>query len=135
MMSLDAAKRDVCVVKRERTSSPLQALVLLNDPQFVEAARVLGEQALLRCGDNVDALVVDLFRVLTSRRPGEQERKVLRQLYQDQLAAFEANSEAAEQFLQTGDAPRDDSIEPGRLAAAAVLASALLNFDECVMRR
>jgi len=135
MMSLDAAKREVCMVKRERTSSPLQALVLLNDPQFVEAARVLGQRVVQQHGDDVDGLVVDLFRTLCSRRPNERERGVLKQLYLEQLAAFEANAEDAERFLQTGDAARDETIAPAKLAAAGVLASALLNFDECVMRR
>lgn len=135
MMSLDAAKRDVCMVKRERTSSPLQALVLLNDPQFVEAARVLGEHALKQYGADANGVIEYLFRTLTSRRPTEQEQDVLQRLYQEQLAEFEADPEAAVRFLQTGDAPRDESIDPARLAAVGVLTSALMNFDECVMRR
>ena len=135
MMSLDSSKRDVCVVKRERTSSASQALVLLNDPQFVEAARMLGQRMLKKHGDDVGAVVEEMFRVLTSHRPSAQEREILNKLYREQLSNFEQNPEQAEQFLKTGDAPRDESIPAARLAAAGVLASALMNFDEYVMKR
>jgi hypothetical protein len=135
LVSLDAAKRDVCAVRRERTTSPLQALVLLNGPQFVEAARVLGQRLLQQHGDNIDALVDELFRTLTSRRPSAAERAILKSLYSQQLVRFEVNVEAAQQFLQTGDALRDESLSVPKLAAAAVLVSAVMNYDECLMRR
>ena len=68
MMALDASKRDICVVKRERTSSPVQALVLLNDPQLVEASRVLAHQLVAWHGEDTGGIVVEAFRRLTSRR-------------------------------------------------------------------
>ncbi|MBT6484106.1 MAG: DUF1553 domain-containing protein [Planctomycetaceae bacterium] len=135
MMSLDAAKREVCVVKRERTASPLQALVLLNDPQFVEAARVLGQRMLQKHGDDIDAAAAEMFRVLTGRQPSPAERKILRKLYDEQLRDFQKDIAKAERLLKIGDAPRDASIATPRLAAAAVLASVLMNFDESVMKR
>ena len=135
MMSLDAAKRDVCVVKRERTTSPLQALVLLNDPQFVEAARVLGQRMLKKHGNDIDSAAAEMFRVLTSRQPLPAERKILRKLYDEQLRDFQKDVGKAERLLKVGDAPRDASIAAPRLAAAAVLASVLMNFDESVMKR
>jgi len=134
-MSLDAAKREVCVVKRERTASPLQALVLLNDPQFVEAARVLGQRMLKKHGTDIDSAAAEMFRVLTSRQPSPAERKILRKLYDEQLQDFQKDVAKAERLLKVGDAPRDSSIAAPRLAAAAVLASVLMNFDESVMKR
>ncbi|MDA1052697.1 MAG: DUF1553 domain-containing protein [Planctomycetota bacterium] len=135
MMTLDASKRDVCRVKRERTASPLQAFVLLNDPQFVEAARMLAARMLKQHGDDANAALVDMFRLLTSRRPRDAEQDVLRSLYDQQLMAFANDVEQASQYLKTGDAPLDDSLDVPRLAALAVVANTLLSFDECVMKR
>ncbi|MBQ18631.1 MAG: hypothetical protein CMJ65_16070 [Planctomycetaceae bacterium] len=135
MMTLDASKRDVCVVKRERTSSPLQACVLLNGPQFVEAARVFGQVLLKKHGDNLDALVTEMFRRLTSRRPSDREREILGRAFAEQLAYFTADPKRAEAFLKTGKAPVDKTLPAVRIAAAGMLANTLMNFDECLMKR
>jgi hypothetical protein len=135
MTTLDAPKRDVCTARRERTSSPLHALVLLNDPQLVEAARLVGQHLLQRHGDDVEGLVDEMFRLLTSRRPAARERELLVQLYRDQLRHFQQHTDQAEKFLATGDAPRDQQLAAANLAAAGVLATTLMNFDECVMKR
>ena len=135
MMALDASKRDVCRVKRERTSTPLQAFVMLNGPQFVEAARVLGEKLATKHSD-VDALIEELFRIATSRRPTSKEQAILRKLHAEQLAWFEADTSWAEKFLSTGDAPRlPGGAAPARAAAAGMVANALLNLDACVVKR
>ncbi len=135
MMTLDASKRDVCVVRRERTSSPLQAFVLLNGTQYVEAARVLGERLLRKHGEDVDALVVELFRVLVSRRPDAREMGVLRALFEEQLEYFSRHTDRALEYLKTGQAPFDPSIPPQRLAAAGVLAGAVMGYDESLVKR
>ncbi len=135
MMALDASKRDVCVVKRERTGSALQAFVLLNDPQFVEAARMLAQRALVKHGDKTEAIITEIFRRLTSRTPSQREMKVLTRLYEEQFAVFTKSPERAEQLLKTGDMPRDKNLPGPRIAAFAVLASTLMNYDECVMKR
>jgi hypothetical protein len=135
MMSLDAAKRDVCVVKRERTASPLQAFVLLNDPQFVEAARMLAQRMMVKHGDNSQAITTEIFRRLTSRTPNKREMKVLTNLYEEQFAVFSKQPARAELLLKTGDTPRDKKLDAARLAAFAVLASTLMSYDECVMKR
>jgi len=135
MDSLDAAKREVCTVRRERTSSPLQALVLLNDPQMVEAARVLAARCLADCGADVDAAIVDIFRLLVSRRPLSAELDVLRRLFDEQLAVFQQHPERALELLSTGDAPRDERIAPEIVAAGCVTASAIMNLDESVTKR
>ena len=135
MMSLDASKREVCTVRRERTSSPLQALVLMNDPQLVEAARILGQRLLKKHAENSAAMLGEMFRMLTGRKPRDSEKKILNRLYKEQLDFFQANPEQAENFLKTGDAAADKELAPARLAAAGAVANVLLNFDEAVMKR
>jgi hypothetical protein len=135
MMSLDAAKRDVCSVQRERTSSPLQALVLMNAPQFVEAARVMSQRLLKKYGADTDALIDEMFRSLTSRRPDGNERRILKQLYAKQLDHFKQHPELGIEFLKTGQAPPDPSLSAAEVAAMGIVANALMNYDECVTRR
>ena len=136
MITLNSSKRDVCMVKRERTSGPLQSFVLLNDPQFVEAAKMLAQSQLKKTKvEKLDAVIEELFRLLTSRKPNERESKILTKLYEEQLAYFEQEKAAAEKFLKTGDAAVDKSLPQARLAALTSVVSAIMNFDECVMKR
>ena len=135
MMALDASKRDVCSVKRERTSSPLQALILLNSPQFVEAARILAERMLHKHGNNQGELLVELFRTMTSRFPTVEEKRVLSELFREQQAYFKEYPDRAEQFLSTGDTIRDMALETDRLASISIVTLTLMNFDECIIKR
>ncbi len=135
MMAFDAAKRDVCTVKRETTSSPLQTLVLLNGPQFVEAARVLGELLLVKHGGDAEPMVVEAFRLLTSRRPEANERRVLLQLLDEQLVYFESDAAGTEKYLAVGAVRPDSSLSAPRLAAISVVVGALMSYDGCVMKR
>ena len=135
MMALDAAKRDVCRAKRENTATPLQALVLLNGPQFVEAARTLGERMVREHGDNIGAMVRDTFRTLTSREPSDRETALLRRLHDEQLAVFKKDAKAAAAFLSVGESRPAKGLAKPRVAAAGVLAKALMNFDESVVKR
>lgn len=139
MMTLDAAKRDVCRVKRENTSSPLQAFVLMNDPQFVEAARGLAEKLLLQHGDDQNGddqkqLLVDMFRTLTSRPPSERELEIMADLYQKQKNYFLDNEGLANDYLQNGDYKPNPKLDPHQLAAISSLVNTLMSFDESVMR-
>ena len=135
MLSFDAMSRESCIARRETTSTPLQSLVLLNDPQFVEAARVIAERLVRERGADIDARIVDTFRLLTSRRPAPQEREVLRRLYDDQLTYFTAHPESAGKYLATGEHSRDTKLPAADVAATAVLAGTLMNHDEFVMKR
>lgn len=134
MLTFDATPREVCTAKRESTATPLQALVLLNDPQFVEAARVLGER-LVRETKEAEIRVAQAFRLGTGRWPLTRERDILRKLYDEQLTYFAAHPEAAEQYLTIGDWPRDRSLPAAEVAACAVLASTVLSHDEFVTKR
>ncbi len=135
MMTLDASKRDVCRVKREKTSSPLQAFVLMNGPQFVEASRVLAQKLLQQHKQPNQKLFRDLFRTLTSRQPTKQELDVLESLYKSQYEQFKKEPQRAKQYLSVGDQKPDEKLDPATLAAMSVVANTLLNFDEGVMKR
>lgn len=135
MMALDASKREVCRMRRERTSSPIQALVLINGPQFVEAARFVAQRMLTQHGTDDDDALRGAFRLLTSREPNAKEQQILTRLFQQQLSYFEQNLEAAEQYLKVGHSPRDPKQPAARLAALSVVVNTLFNFDECVMKR
>ncbi len=134
MMTLDAAKRDVCRVKRERTASPLQALVVMNGPQFVEAARMLADRLLQKHGSGDKALLVEMFRLLTSRLPTDSEASVLLQLLQDQRVHFQKNTEAATKYVSVGDASAN-ATDIAELAAWTTIANVLFVHDECMTRR
>ena len=127
MMALDASKRDVCRVRRPRTQSPLQALVLLNDPQFVEAARKLSERLLREC--DVNAVVQQMFFEVLGRMPTDDEFAVLDELFQTQRAYFGRHTDEAELTFMTGDTPLDPDLPVADVAAGSVLASLLMNFE------
>ncbi len=135
MMTLDASKRDVCRVRRERTSSPLQAFVMMNGPQFVEASRLLAEHLMREHGEDNATLLTDMFRRLTSRRPSEPEIAILTQLAETQQARFAAAPEQASALLKIGASPHSESLDAVRLAALTVVANTILNFDESITRR
>lgn len=132
MMTMNANKRDVCRVRREVASSPLQSLVLLNGPQFVEASRVLGGRLLKDHGDDVPAMVEEAFVLLTSRSPTEREAEILQELFEEQEKHFGDKPEQAKELLSMGEAGNDKSLPQDRLAAATVLVNAMMNLDECV---
>ena len=135
MTTFDAADKSTCSVKRQATSTPLQALVLLNDVQFVEAARVVGERALKEAGPTPADRAAYAFRLVTGRRPTDRERAVLVKLLAEQTAAFEKDPAAAKKLLSVGDKPADPKLPPAELAAAAALANALFSHDEAVVGR
>jgi len=134
MMTLDASKRDVCQMRRERTATPLEAFVLMNGPQFVEAARVLSQKVLTE-NTETDHALTRLFRTLTSRYPTDKELAILKQLYNDQLSYFREDSARTTQYLDYGDAKHPESIDAAQLAALTSVANALFSFDEVVNRR
>ena len=135
MLAFDAPRRAVCIAKRERTDTPLQALILLNGVQYVEAARVLGE-ALHRDSHGDIAKMIDAgFVRCLSRHPDARETEILTQLYQEQRDHFTQYPAEAEKFLKIGAAVRNADIPAAEAAAATILAQALLNHDACVVKR
>ncbi len=136
MLVFDAPNRETCVVERSRSNTPLQALVLMNDPQFVEAARVLAESLVAGRADGSDAARADeLFRRVLSRPPSDPERQAIVDLVADLRLRYERDTASAEALLGVGERRVDPGIGSGELAAWSVAASAVLNLDETVTRR
>jgi cytochrome c553 len=135
MVAFDAPRRAVCISRRERTDSPLQALILLNGVQYVEAARVLGEKLHLETKGNLPQMIESGFLRCLSRKPDAKEMQICTQLYQEQLAHFKAVPKEAEELFKTGNAKHNASIPAPEAAAAAVLAQALMNHDASVVKR
>ncbi len=135
MMTLDASKRDVCSVRRERTSTPLQTFVIMNSPQFVEAARVLAQGLILKHDNNQEAVLKELFRSLTSRVPSQRELEVLKKLASQQQEYFQADAKRVENYLKIGDSPVNAKVDKVRLAVSASIANALMSYDEAIMKR
>jgi hypothetical protein len=109
--------------------------VLLNDVQYVEAARVLADRAGREGGANLTDRLVFLARVLTGRRPDARELATLEALYREQYDEFRSGRADAAKLLAVGDAPQSRASDPAEAAALTVVAQALLNYDETVMRR
>ncbi|MEM7013733.1 MAG: DUF1553 domain-containing protein, partial [Verrucomicrobiota bacterium] len=134
MLIFDVPSREKCTIQRPRTNTPLQALVTLNDPQFVEAGRIFA-QRLIKEGGSDAAKRIDLgYQLATSRGATEREQEILQQLLADQKERFTANPEAAKQYLGVGESGRDESIDVIEHAAWMVVAQTILNLDESLTR-
>ena len=133
LATFDAPDREVCVVRRARTNTPLQALVLMNDPTYVEAARNLAGR-LLREATTPEERIALAFRLCTARRPAAAEVAVLKKVYDAQLAVFRKDARAAQKLLAVGESPRDGRLEPAELAAWTAVANVILNLDETVTK-
>ncbi|HEV3004467.1 MAG TPA: PSD1 and planctomycete cytochrome C domain-containing protein [Pirellulales bacterium] len=133
LATFDAPDRETCTVRRARTNTPLQALVLLNDPTFVEAARMLAERLLSEAGSTDERIALAL-RLVLARRPKENELAVLRKVYEQQLAVYRADRDGALALLSVGESPRNESFDAAELAAWASVSSVILNLDEAVTR-
>src|SRR5262249_54450030 len=135
MITFDAAERNVCIVRRQSTSTPLQALALLNDPQIVEAARFLGQRMLKEGGETAKEQVAWVFRATTGREATDREVSILACLFAEQKELFTSDAKAAAKLLAVGDGKNDAKLDTVELAASTVLALTVLNHDESVTRR
>ncbi|HEX8311585.1 MAG TPA: DUF1553 domain-containing protein [Chthoniobacteraceae bacterium] len=129
MMSFDSAGKEVCSVGRQLTSTPLQPLILMNDPQFVEAGRALGERMLTEGGETPKARVAWAFREVTGRSATERELAELQALYAEQRELFQTKPEEATRLLKVGDHRSNSTLPAPEVAAAATTANALFNLD------
>ncbi|MDP4680189.1 MAG: DUF1553 domain-containing protein, partial [Cyclobacteriaceae bacterium] len=110
-------------------STPLQALVLLNDPQYVEASRVLAEN-IIRIEKEDENRLNTAFRVTTGRMPDEVEKSILSDFYKEELNNFSENKEKALAYLDTGEKPWDQNLNPSEIAALGVVVNSIMNTDE-----
>jgi hypothetical protein len=134
MLAFDAPTRESCTAARARTNTPLQALVLLNDVQFVEAARALAALVSRRHRDEADQLR-EAFLRLAGRQPDDVELSILREIRADQRRRFTDGSQDAEAFLRVGSSPPDSPLAPADLAALVVTCQAIINLDATVFER
>ena len=135
LATFDAPDRETCTGPPRATNTPLQALVLLNDPTYVEAARALAQRTLLEGGTNEKSRLAYAFRLATSRKPSGKETGVLRKLLEMELKSFGQNPQAATKLLDVGESARDKRLNPVELAAWTTVASVILNLDETVTRQ
>ena len=121
-------------MRRSRTNTPLQALVTLNDTQFVEAARFLAQRAILEGGKTRVEQIEFAFRQATGTRPRQDVLDLLKRTFDEELKVFEADPERAKSLLTIGEAKRDDSIDASQHAAMLIVASVILNLDETLTK-
>lgn len=134
MITFDAAGRETCIVKETRTNTPLQALNLLNDVTYVEAARILGERMMIEGGTTPGDRIHRAFERVLGRSPQTAELGVLVAGYQRHLAYFQSHSSEASALIKIGEYPVQHDLNPAELAACTTIASLILNLDETVMR-
>ena len=135
MLAFDASPREVCACARPLTNTPLQALVLMNDPVYVEAARVLGQRALKEGGAGTASRVTFAFKLCTHREPTATEVGIVTGIYQRQRAKFQKDATAARQLAATGDAGAPGDVDVSELAAWTAVGNVLLNLDETITKR
>jgi hypothetical protein len=133
LATFDAGSRSYCVVRRQKTNTPLQALVTLNDPTFLEASKVLGEK-MAKIGDAQKAIAT-AYRKLTGLRPSSAELALLLRLQREQAEKFQQQPQKAKGWLNTGLYKIDPALDPANLAAYAVVANTILNSDASLTKR
>jgi hypothetical protein len=134
MATFDAPSWEICQVKRARTNTPLQALALLNDVTYMEAARKLAERMLTEGGNSIDAQLTFGFRLATSRGPTATELTKLRASLQKYVDKFQLSPSTAEEFVKQGESPRNKALDVVQLAARTAVANVLLNMDEAISK-
>jgi hypothetical protein len=134
LLAFDGPTREKCTVRRPRTNTPLQALVLLNDDTYVEAGRVLAALALKQQGDDASRIAF-IFRRVLARAPNENELRVLQQLITQQRARFARDAASAAKLVGVGVSPAGRELDPVELAAWSVTAHTMFNVDETVTPR
>lgn len=134
MLVFDAPFRETCTVRRSRTTTPLQALNLLNDPTYVEASRLLAQRMIREGGSAPEARIRHGFRLVTGREPRRAELKVLVTGWQRMETGFRDDRPSAESLLSVGETKADPALDPVELAAYTTVASTLLNLDETITK-
>lgn len=134
MMTFDATSRDLCTVKRQETNTPLQALVLLNDPQLIEASRVLAANTFKLYPQENKEQIKYIFQKATSRLPDTEEANMLLAHYDDMIKKINDNEIIASEYVAIGDYKVDEEIPQDKLAALALVTHTILNLDETITR-
>jgi len=134
MMTFDSAGRETCVVREARTNTPLQALTLMNDVTYLEAARVLAQRMMTEGGATPPARIEFAFRLATARPPSAPKSALLLGSFQHYLDDFQTHPEAARKLVTAGESPVNEKLNVSELAAYTTVASLILNLDETVTK-
>ena len=134
MIAFDAPTRSVCTAQRQQTNTPMQALILLNDPQFVEASIHLATEVLQK-ETLLENQLTKAFRLLTGKFPSTKQTKGLKQLFEEEITRFQANPTDSKAFLNTGQYAPDSNLPVDKLAAMTLVVNTVMNFDEAYMKR
>ncbi|MEO0468963.1 MAG: DUF1553 domain-containing protein, partial [Bacteroidota bacterium] len=135
IMAFDASDRNTCVVRRQNTNTPMQALVLMNDPTYVEAARILAERMQKEGGDQLDSQIAYGFRLLTGRQLKAKELQLFKELYQSEKEIFIEDASRAEGLMAVGEKEPDPNLDLHETAALTMVASMMINHDACYTKR
>ncbi|MBM3788067.1 MAG: DUF1553 domain-containing protein [Acidobacteria bacterium] len=135
LMTFDAPTREFCTVRRPLSTTPLQALTLLNDETYLEASRKLAERMIREGGRTPAARLRHGFLLSASRQPSVSELRVLQAGWERRLTHYQSNKSAAAKLLEAGESPRDTELDPAELAAYTTAASVLLNLDEVITKQ
>lgn len=134
LMAFDAPSRETCTARRARTNTPLQALTLMNDDQYVEAARKMAERILTEGGGTDEERLTFGFRLALSRKPEPKELEVLIKTFRDQLTYFQAHGDAGTKLLSVGASPGNQSLNVPEHAAWTMMTNLILNLDEAISK-
>ncbi len=134
MTTFDAPLRESCTVRRERTNTPLQALLLMNEPQLVEASRALAQRRLREAGASTEERLIYLFRLAAGRCPDARELTELRAALEDFRAHYKSKPDDARQLIAVGESRADGRVEPTELAAWTMIGNVVLNLDEVITK-
>jgi len=134
MLLFDAPNRETCIVKRSRTNTPLQALALLNETTFVEAAHGLAKRMLAEGGSTPAERIAHGFRLAIGRKPADAELAALVEGFEADLATFTAAPERAEKYVAVGLVKKPEALAAPEFAAYSLAANVIINLDEFVMR-
>jgi hypothetical protein len=134
LSTFDAPDREKCTGRRALTNTPLQALVLMNDPTYLEAARALAQRTMTEGARDGGGMIGYVFRLVTARRPTAEEAFLLRALFRKQLAHYRGDKKSAQDLLSAGESKWDSRLDISELAAWTTVASAILNLDETITK-
>ncbi|WP_339736397.1 DUF1553 domain-containing protein [uncultured Gimesia sp.] len=134
MSTFDAPSREACTMRRERTNTPLQALLLLNDPQYLEAARALGQRMMKEGGKSPEERIQFAYTLATAKPMAEADMKLTLNTFQDMLKHYQSDPKAATELIAVGESKPDATLNPQELAAWTMVANLILNLDEVLSK-
>jgi hypothetical protein len=133
MAIFDASNRDQCEVKRSNTNTPLQALIMMNDPAVLEASRVMAQNLLTR-SDNAKNNIYEAFRTIVCRKPSEKEMKILEGYYNEEVQLYGQKKLDPKSIIAVGEFPVNEKVDPQKTAALMKTIATIYNLEETITK-